>query len=244
MASANGGLVAAAYSPCEVKTVVRGVPLQLVEETQYPFRETIHVTVNPAKPVKFPLKLRIPAWSTSHEVMVNGKKFDSSVVGGFAQIDREWCAGDAVELRLPMEARVVPGFNRSVSVHRGPLVFSYAIGGSWLKLAERGKASDWQVYPATAWNYALAVSPGSKEGLKVEELPVGDTPFALKGAPVRITVQAHKVPSWRAEDGVAAAVPPSPVGAADTVETIALHPYAAGKLRITAFPVKGETAKS
>jgi hypothetical protein len=53
MASADGGLVAAAYSPCEVKTVVQGVPVELTEETQYPFRETIHVTVSPARPVKF-----------------------------------------------------------------------------------------------------------------------------------------------------------------------------------------------
>jgi hypothetical protein len=143
-----------------------------------------------------------------------------------------------------MEPRVVSGFNQSVSVHRGPLVFSYAIGGSWLKPAERGKASDWQVYPTTAWNYALDVSGETAKSLKVEELPIGDVPFSLKGAPVRIMVSAHKLPSWRAEDGVAASVPISPVAAADAPETIALHPYAAGKLRITAFPVRGEIAKS
>ncbi|MBB5057812.1 hypothetical protein HDF16_002518 [Granulicella aggregans] len=244
MASADGGLVAAAYSPCEVKTVIQSVPVHLVEETQYPFRETIHLTVNPAKPVTFPLKLRIPTWATSHEVAVNGKKIESSVVDGFVRIDREWHTGDAVELHMPMEARVVPGFNQSVSVHRGPLVFSYAIGGSWLKLAERGKASDWQVYPTTAWNYALDVSEEAAKSLKVEELPIGDAPFSLKGAPVRIVVRAHKVPSWRAEDGVAASVPSSPVATMGAPETIALYPYAAGKLRITAFPVKGETAKS
>jgi hypothetical protein len=244
MASSDGGLVAAAYSPCEVKTVVRGVPVQLAEETEYPFRGAIHVTLSPARPVKFSVWLRIPAWASTHNVIVNGKAVESSATDGFVHLEREWRGGDTVELRLPMEARVVSGFNQSVSVNRGPMVFSYAIGGSWLKLAERGKASDWQVYPTTAWNYALDVSASSNAGLKVEEFPVGDAPFSLKGAPVRITVQAHKVPAWRAEDGVAAPVPVSPVSAADAPEMIALHPYAAGKLRITAFPVKAEMAKS
>ncbi|WP_263374752.1 glycoside hydrolase family 127 protein [Granulicella aggregans] len=244
MASADGGLVAAAYSPCEVNTKVHSVPVRLVEATDYPFRGTIHVAVSPARPLKFSVRLRIPGWASSHEVMLNGKAVKSSGANGFIHLEREWHAGDTVELRLPMEPRVLPGFHQSVSIHRGPLVFSYAIGGSWLKLVERDKASDWQVYPATAWNYALDVSASSKAGLKVEELPIGDAPFSLRGAPVRIMASAHKVPSWRAEDGVAAAVPVSPVSAADAPEMIALHPYAAGKLRITAFPVKAEMAKS
>ena len=35
---ADDGLVAAAYAPCEVRTVLRGTPVHVVEETDYPFQ--------------------------------------------------------------------------------------------------------------------------------------------------------------------------------------------------------------
>jgi hypothetical protein len=49
-------------------------------------------------------------------------------------------------------------------------------------------------------------------------------------------VKARKVDSWRAEDGVGNPVPQSPVASDQAQETITLLPYAAAKLRITAFP--------
>jgi hypothetical protein len=49
-------------------------------------------------------------------------------------------------------------------------------------------------------------------------------------------VRARKIAEWRAEDGVANALPQSPVASDQAEETITLIPYAAAKLRITAFP--------
>ena len=51
-----------------------------------------------------------------------------------------------------------------------------------------------------------------------------------------LQVVARKVPSWRAEDGVANVVPQSPVVSEEAQETITLVPYGAAKLRITAVP--------
>jgi DUF1680 family protein len=39
MTTAEGGLVAAAYSPCEAHIRLRGTEVHMVEETEYPFRE-------------------------------------------------------------------------------------------------------------------------------------------------------------------------------------------------------------
>ena len=50
-------------------------------------------------------------------------------------------------------------------------------------------------------------------------------------------MKAHKLPTWRAEDGAADALPQSPVASTEAEEEITLIPYAAAKLRITAFPV-------
>lgn len=134
-----------------------------------------------------------------------------------------------------MKTRASRWFNSSVAVERGPLVFSYGIGESWLKLRDRGMTADWQVYPTTQWNYAIAVTPEDAErSVSVSESPVGKHPFSRKAAPVELRVKARKLLSWRAEDGAANTVPPSPVSSDQPQESIRLVPYAAAKLRITA----------
>ena len=73
MLSQDDGLVAAAYAPCEVRTVVRDTPVHVVEETNYPFRGTVRMRVNPASPLAFPLLLRIPAWAAGTRIKINGQ---------------------------------------------------------------------------------------------------------------------------------------------------------------------------
>jgi DUF1680 family protein len=236
MASEDNGLVAACYSPCEVHTTVGRTEVHLLEETDYPFRETVRITVNPKEPVAFPLKLRIPAWAENAEILVNGQSQPSPPVSTFARIQRTWRAGDVVQLRLPMRPRVITGFRESISLERGPIVFSYPIGESWLKLRDRGMTADWQVFPATQWNYALDTAAQEAHLLTVKEIPMQASPFSLKGTPVKLEVKARKLDSWRAVDGVADAVPQSPVSTSETIEMITLVPYAAAKLRITSFP--------
>ena len=101
--------------------------------------------------------------------------------------------------------------------------------------------ADWQVFPSTEWNYALALDDKAPNNIDhpvfhVHERPVGDSPFTRKDPPVEITLSARKIPSWRAVDGAADPVPPSPIATAEREETITLIPYAAAKLRITSFP--------
>ena len=236
MGSHDDGLVAAAYAPCEVKTRAGGTPVHVTTETNYPFRETVRITINPRQPAAFPLRLRIPAWAEGAAISVNGKGQAAPAAGSFARVDRTWKAGDVVELKLPMKPRVLRGFRDSVSVERGPVVFSYPIGESWLKLRDRGMTADWEVFPATQWNYALAATSSAGTMLSVQEKPMISGPFSLKGAPVTLQVKARKLNSWRSIDGAAANVPQSPVTSAEPEETITLVPYAAAKLRITAFP--------
>lgn len=237
MKSAEGGLVAAAYSPCEVHISLQGAVVQIVEETEYPFRGTIKMTVRPSRPLRFPFLLRIPGWADDAEILVNGRKESVARAGAFARVEREWKREDIVEITLPMQPRVVPGFNGSVSVERGPLVFAYNIGEDWLKLRDRGMTADWQVYPTSRWNYALAVTPLARsQNIALSEHALTDKPFALEGTPAQLQVKARLLPSWVASEGVAGTLPESPVESSEHDETITLVPYAAAKLRITSFP--------
>jgi len=244
MASQDDGLVAAVYSPCNVRTSVRGVAIELAEETEYPFRGTVRITVNPAAAVSFPLRLRIPGWADGATIHVNGVAQSATVSAGFAHVERAWKRGDVVELRFPLIPGFAKGYKDSVSIDRGPLVFSFPIGESWVKLQDRGMTSDWQVFPLTPWNYALAVDTENAGELTAQEFPVGASPFSLKGAPVKIQVNARKLTKWRSLDGVAEEVPQSPVHSDEAEEKVTLVPYAAAKLRITAFPQLKKIART
>jgi hypothetical protein len=197
----------------------------------------VRMRVNPASPLAFPLLLRIPAWAAGTSIKVNGEEQPVPAPGTFARIERGWKAGDCVAVEFPVEPRVSQWFHDSVAVERGALVFSYGIGEDWLMLRDRGMTADWQVYPTTQWNYALALDAASpSHDIATIEAEVSDRPFSGKGAAVKLQVKGRKLPAWQAEDGVAYPVPQSPVTSDQPEETITLIPYAAAKLRITAFP--------
>jgi hypothetical protein len=195
MGTRDGGLVAAAYAPSEVRTqVVAGVPVTIVEDTEYPFRDTIVLTIDPKRPARFPLLVRIPGWATAAQVTVNGVAEPATRAGTFHRIDRTWKAGDRVLLRFPMTIRASRWFNESIALERGPLVFSLAIGEDWrpatgLKHPAVLPAKDWEVHPTTVWNYGLAADPAALAAIDVRERPIGPMPFSPAGAPV--TLIAH-----------------------------------------------------
>ncbi len=237
MRSLEDGLVAAVYAPCEVSTTVAGTAIHLKEETEYPFRETVRITVTPAAERAFEIKLRVPGWAHGATIRVNGKPAEAAVVPGtFAAIQRTWKAGDVVELHFPMKPVVSRWFHQSMSIMRGPLVFSLPPGESWVKLRQRGLTADWQVFPQAAWNYALKVNEATAGNIEVVETPVGARIFTAEGSGVHLRVAGKRVDGWRSEDGVAGPVPEGKQTSAAEEEILTLIPYGAAKLRVTAFP--------
>ncbi len=238
MATPDGGLAAVAYAPSEVSTLVAGqTPVKIIESTDYPFRETIDFEMKIQHATKFPLVLRIPGWATGATVALNGQAQTEVKPGKFFRLEREWATGDKVEIHFPMRVINSAWYHNSISIERGPLVFSLKIGESWSALKKTGPATDWEIFPTTPWNYALIVDPkNAASSFTVTELPAGNQPFSLSGAPVVITAKARRLPGWELEDDSAGPLPVSPVTSKQPVETISLVPYGAAKLRITAFP--------
>lgn len=234
MATADRGLAAMSYAPCTVTTVVRAVRVIVEQVSDYPFRQTVSITLRPERAIAFPLRLRMPAWSKSVRVLVNGNLVEAT--SGFTTIERTWAPGDTVELTFDAAVAVERGYNGALSFVRGALVYALPIKENWVIWRKRGLTHDWQVYPGSRWN--IGFKPGAT--ITASEHPIGERPFAGAAPAVQLALQGRYVPAWKAVDGSADAVPakPEPSGDED-IQTITLVPYAGAKLRITAFPAIG-----
>jgi DUF1680 family protein len=244
MATPENGLAAVAYAPSQVSArVANAVEVAIVEDTDYPFRNTIRLTLYPTSPAKFPLVLRVPAWAEGATITAQGQREAEVKPNSFHTVNREWKSGDVVELVFPMNLKVTRWYRDGVVVNRGPLVFSLALGEDWKQIKGAAPHADWEVYPTTPWNYGLVIDPQNPQAnLAVEERPVGETPFSPAGAPVLVRAQGRRIPEWKLVSGSAGPLPASPARTDKPVENLALIPYGCTDLRITVFPQAAPTA--
>ena len=123
-----------------------GNPVNLKQETEYPWEGMVRITVDPQKSDEFGINIRIPGWSQNRVVpsdlytymdrnedqvtlTVNGGKVEIELENGFAGIRRVWEKGDLIEMHLPMSIRNVSAHagvkedQGKVALERGPIVY-------------------------------------------------------------------------------------------------------------------------
>jgi DUF1680 family protein len=106
-----------------------GDGISLSQRTEYPWNGAIQLTLQPATPRIFSLRLRLPAWAGPHTLSVNGERFATTSRHGWVAIRRLWMAEDKVELLLPMPVRRVTmparfvEYENRAALERGPLVY-------------------------------------------------------------------------------------------------------------------------
>jgi len=232
------GLAAVAYGPCTVRTSVRGVNVKVMEDTEYPFDGAIRVTVRPARPVRFPLLLRVPAWADGARCVLPDGEVSTPRAGTFVTIEREWHGETQVTLELPIRIRAERRFNDSVALSRGPLLLALQIGESWRQIGGMPPAADWEVHPTTPWAYALDLDPVAPEAdLTVEHRPLRGGPFSPESAPLVVRARGRRLPAWGLERGAAAPPPVGPVRSNEPLEALTLLPYGATGLRLGEMPL-------
>jgi len=236
MATPDDGLACVAYGPCEVRAKVRGGCDVTVEvDTDYPFDETVDMAIHMSGEAEFPLVLRIPSWAEGAMLKVNGEA-QTVTPGTFAKVSRTWKDGDKIELYFPMKVQVERRFNDSVTIKRGPLVYSLKIGERWEKIKGEEPHADYAVYPTTPWNYGLLIDPDNPQ-VEVIKKGVGDVIYGPEFAPIEIKVKGRRIPEWGMVMNSAGPVPQSPVKSNEPIEELTLIPYGCAKLRITEFPL-------
>jgi hypothetical protein len=128
------------YAQSEGTVQIAGTDVKLSQATDYPWNGGVKLTVSPAKPTRFTLKVRIPGWAQGRPVPSDLYAYESpgvpafrvtgadgrteSKVGadGYVSITREWQRGDVVALDFPMRVHEVRG-NAAVAATRGQVAF-------------------------------------------------------------------------------------------------------------------------
>lgn len=206
----DGGLAVVYYGKSRAETRLRdGVVVRLVQETDYPFDESvlIHVEME-GEPADFPLLLRVPGWCKTPSITINGQTATEPLESGtWARLERKWRDGDKIELRLPMETQV--GFWREAAayVERGPLLYA-------LEVPHEKKSVDrWGAFEAlptkdAVWNYALLLDPRRPaKDIRFVRRGVSDSANAWERSPVALELKAFRVPDWTFKADATAARP-------------------------------------
>ena len=261
MATTDNGLATMLYAASETTAkVADGKTVKLTETTNYPFDETVTLTVNTDGAVSFPLYLRIPAWASGSTVNINGEaQTVAEAAGKYIRLERQWNNGDKVELTLPMtvSSQVWQQNKASVSVNYGPLTLSLKRDENFEQHDSRDQdfvqddshwqegvdASLWPCYvlkPESDWNYALKVD---KDNLPLQftvtkkAWPADDFPFTLENVPFEFTATGVQIPSWGYDETGMTDLLPTKYAPRSTEETkLTLVPMGAARLRISSFP--------
>ncbi len=121
---------------------IAGTHVEMVQKTDYPWKGTVSITVNPQIQKTFSVYVRIPNRTTSKlytetpalsglkSFAVNGEPVTPHIEKGYAVVTREWKRGDRIELELPLEPQRVAADDRikadlgTVALKYGPLVYN------------------------------------------------------------------------------------------------------------------------
>ncbi|MEJ1974604.1 MAG: beta-L-arabinofuranosidase domain-containing protein [Lacunisphaera sp.] len=120
------GIAVNLYSPGSARQrLADGTDVKLEQLTDYPIGDSVVINVTPSRATKFSLALRIPAWSKRASLAVNGQIYPCSP-GTYAEVAREWKAGDQVVLQFDLRGRAVaaPSGAPQFAVMRGPVVLA------------------------------------------------------------------------------------------------------------------------
>lgn len=114
----------------EVEWMIDDAKIKLDVKTDYPWDETVVMTIDVEKPTMFSLLTRLPSWCRAPRATLNSAELDiNSNVGSHLRIEREWRPNDEIRLIFPMPVERIqahPNVRQNagkVALRRGPVVY-------------------------------------------------------------------------------------------------------------------------
>lgn len=223
-ATNDDGLYAVSYAPCSVSHVIDGSPVKLKIEGNYPFDETVSISVSVKKPQEFPIYLRIPYWTVNPVICLPDGEIMTVRAGETACIRRKWTGSSTVKLIMTLQPRVTNWSHQSAAVEVGPLLMS-------MKLSDNEMGFNYTT--KDKWAYALCADEPMKitfSGKEAEGYKQGE-------APLTVCAKVCACADWKAEGDDAGSMPIKPKCFKQNEKTVELIPYGYTTLRISQFPV-------
>ena len=121
---------------------IAGTDVEMIQETDYPWKGDVSITVNPEEKKEFTVYIRVPDRTTGvlykhdpsvaglESLAVNGEPLGTETNLGYAAITRAWEPGDRIEFRIPMEIQRITADERieenrgRVALRYGPLIYN------------------------------------------------------------------------------------------------------------------------
>ena len=136
--------------------------LKISQRTSYPWDGRIKFLINEGTnggQKSNSLWLRIPKWTHSFNLTLNGEKLEPEVRKGYVELKKEWKKGDEIELDLQMTPQFVYANPRvsadigKVSIQRGPIIYCFEEEDNeiedfrqiWIKTDEKIGVQDAQI---------------------------------------------------------------------------------------------------
>lgn len=182
------------YASSELNTrLPNGQPVQLQVETNYPWSGEISLRVSQGR---YRLALRIPGWAGSVDLRVNSEMVEAPP-GTYVVLERDWQAGDTVELSLPMPIQVMRANPRveedrsSGALMRGPVVYC-------VEEEDAPGVNLMELYLPSSTSGLTAAYDGSLLGgvVAITGTALVDT-VNRSEQPLYVPVSAYVAPKWR-----------------------------------------------
>jgi hypothetical protein len=134
------------YASNKAQLIMGSTTMSIEQQTDYPWKSQINISIDPEKSAPFTVKLRIPGWlrdevlpgdlyaytdnfSGKPTVLVNGEQTNSELHDGYMVITKDWAPGDKITMELPMSVRTAKANDKveedmnKRSFEYGPLVY-------------------------------------------------------------------------------------------------------------------------
>lgn len=117
-------LYAGGEGTCEVRTTSVAKRVRIFLETSFPEQGEVRLVIGQGGGGRYPVYLRAPNWCARYVAVVGGAAVQGRA-GQWLRFEREWKAGERIEIQMGMEAQWVrgaPTYAGHVALQRGPQV--------------------------------------------------------------------------------------------------------------------------
>jgi DUF1680 family protein len=125
----NDAVVLNWYGPGQLSAqLASGTAVSLTVDTDYPRSGRVRIKVDPDRPSRFSLRLRVPHWSNLTSIQVDNEPARKVNPGTYLDLARDWKPGDVVTLILDVAFHLWAGERECAgraSLYRGPILLAY-----------------------------------------------------------------------------------------------------------------------